>query len=730
MARIAKIVIEISLNREFDYLIPNHLNSLIKVGSQVHVPFNGRDLRGFVVGLTNHSQYESQLKEIDGVVGDKPLIPNSVLQLAHWIADYYCAPIENAVRTVLPSAVRRKGTKFRTQKEVKLIKKDITNLSTLQKRIVQTLNDKGAVLLSDLKNEINCSDSPIRTLHKKNIIEISSKELLRDPFKEMNIIPTKPFALMEQQKDALDIIHSAMKNKQRQTVLLKGVTGSGKTEVYLQAIQSSIDQNEGAIVLVPEIALTPQTVERFRARFGMIVAVLHSGLSDGERHDEWHRIRNGEAKIVVGARSALFAPIESLGLIIVDEEHEPTYKQEESPRYHARDTAVMRGRIENCCVVLGSATPSLESMNNVKNGRYLLAKMNDRVDHRAMPLIHVIDMVAETERQGQPSIFSARLIESIYDRLNRGEQVILFLNRRGFSKSVQCQSCGYVNTCSDCSVTRTYHKKDKRLLCHICGSEESLPTTCPSCGHPSFKYQGSGTEKIEEVLSKLCPNAKIVRMDSDTMRRKDAYQDVLDRFRCGKINILLGTQMIAKGLDFPNVTLVGVLNADIQLHAPDFRSSERTYQLLTQVSGRAGRGDVSGEVLIQTYTPHHPAIRAVQKMNDSIYLDEDLSFRKQLNYPPFAHLVVITMKGLDELEVRNQLDVFIRDLSPFLPETVIASPSMPAPYVRLKGYYRYQVMLRCSHVVKITKPIKHLLDKARISKDVSITVDVDAYFLN
>ena len=267
-------------------------------------------------------------------------------------------------------------------------------------------------------------------------------------------------------------------------------------------------------------------------------------------------------------------------------------------------------------------------------------------------------------------------------------------------------------------------------MCHICGSEESLPTTCPSCGHPSFKYQGSGTEKIEEVLSKLCPNAKIVRMDSDTMRRKDAYQNVLDRFRCGKINILLGTQMIAKGLDFPNVTLVGVLNADIQLHAPDFRSSERTYQLLTQVSGRAGRGDVSGEVLIQTYTPHHPAIRAVHKMNDSIYLDEDLSFRKQLNYPPFAHLVVITMKGLDELKVRNQLDVFIRDLSPFLPETVIASPSMPAPYVRLKGYYRYQVMLRCSHVVKITKPIKHLLDKARISKDVSITVDVDAYFLN
>ncbi len=456
------------------------------------------------------------------------------------------------------------------------------------------------------------------------------------------------------------------------------------------------------------------------------MAVLHSGLSDGERHDEWHRIRDGQARIAVGARSALFAPIESLGLIVVDEEHEPTYKQEESPRYHARDAAVMRGRLEGCCVVLGSATPSLESSRNVQSGRYRLARMDDRVDHRAMPLIRVIDMVAEAERNGQPSLFSSALIEGLYDRLDRGEQVMLFLNRRGFSSSIQCESCGYVNECSACSVTRNYHKAARRLLCHICGSEESLPDRCPCCGQAPFKFAGSGTEKMEEILGKLCPRARIARMDSDTMRRKEAYQEVLDRFRSGQIDILLGTQMIAKGLDFPNVTLVGVLNADIQLHVPDFRAGERTYQLLTQVAGRAGRGDVPGEVLIQTYTPHHPAIQAAQKMDASIYLEEDLTFRKQMNYPPFAHLVLITFKGLVEAEVASQLELFMARLSPLLPETVQVAPPMPAALARAKGFYRYQVMLRCEHTVKITKPVKHALGMTRLPMGIKVSVDVDA----
>lgn len=726
MSQIAKVVVEISLDREFDYLIPASLQSTIGVGSQVQVPFHGRDLRGFVVGITDRSAHEDRLKEIAGVVGERPLIPDHVMKLAYWIADYYCAPIEHAVRTVLPSAVRRRGAQHKKQLEVSLLNPDGVGSSALQKKVVELLRERGPMRLRDLKAELGCSDSPIRTLDKNEIVAIEPVAQLRDPLAGMELVRTEPFALMDGQQEALNTIHKAVAATPRETVLLQGVTGSGKTEVYLQAIQSTLDRGEGAIVLVPEIALTPQTVERFRARFGAGVAVLHSGLSDGERHDEWHRIRDGQARIAVGARSALFAPIESLGLIVVDEEHEPTYKQEESPRYHARDAAVMRGRLEGCCVVLGSATPSLESSRNVQSGRYRLARMDDRVDHRAMPLIRVIDMVAEAERNGQPSLFSSALIEGLYDRLDRGEQVMLFLNRRGFSSSIQCESCGYVNECSACSVTRNYHKAARRLLCHICGSEESLPDRCPCCGQAPFKFAGSGTEKMEEILGKLCPRARIARMDSDTMRRKEAYQEVLDRFRSGQIDILLGTQMIAKGLDFPNVTLVGVLNADIQLHVPDFRAGERTYQLLTQVAGRAGRGDVPGEVLIQTYTPHHPAIQAAQKMDASIYLEEDLTFRKQMNYPPFAHLVLITFKGLVEAEVASQLELFMARLSPLLPETVQVAPPMPAPLARAKGFYRYQVMLRCEHTVKMTKPVKHALGMTRLPMGIKVTVDVDA----
>jgi primosomal protein N' (replication factor Y) len=726
MSQIAKVVVEISLDREFDYLIPASLQATIGVGSQVQVPFHGRDLRGFVVGITDRSAHEDRLKEIAGVVGERPLIPDHVMKLAYWIADYYCAPIEHAVRTVLPSAVRRRGAQHKKQLEVSLLNPDGVGSSALQKKVVELLRERGPMRLRDLKAELGCSDSPIRTLDKNEIVAIEPVAQLRDPLAGMELVRTEPFALMDGQQEALNTIHKAVAATPRETVLLQGVTGSGKTEVYLQAIQSTLDRGEGAIVLVPEIALTPQTVERFRARFGAGVAVLHSGLSDGERHDEWHRIRDGQARIAVGARSALFAPIESLGLIVVDEEHEPTYKQEESPRYHARDAAVMRGRLEGCCVVLGSATPSLESSRNVQSGRYLLARMDDRVDHRAMPLIRVIDMVAEAERNGQPSLFSSALIEGLYDRLDRGEQVMLFLNRRGFSSSIQCESCGYVNECSACSVTRNYHKAARRLLCHICGSEESLPDRCPCCGQAPFKFAGSGTEKMEEILGKLCPRARIARMDSDTMRRKEAYQEVLDRFRSGQIDILLGTQMIAKGLDFPNVTLVGVLNADIQLHVPDFRAGERTYQLLTQVAGRAGRGDVPGEVLIQTYTPHHPAIQAAQKMDASIYLEEDLTFRKQMNYPPFAHLVLITFKGLVEAEVASQLELFMARLSPLLPETVQVAPPMPAPLARAKGFYRYQVMLRCEHTVKMTKPVKHALGMTRLPLGIKVTVDVDA----
>jgi len=768
MALIAKIVVEISLDREFDYRIPSHLQDSIRVGSQVEVPFKSRELRGFVVGLANHSAFGDKLKEIARVVGDKPLIPDSVMKLAYWIADYYCAPIEAAVRTVLPSAVRKRGARHKKQLVVSLV--DATNvdeasslvrdehqilpdplhaqvessrsaqpneagslvyekLPVKQRTVFQTLEKHGAMTLSELKERAGCSESPIRTLEKHGLVKIEEETILRDPHAGLELLRTKPFDLMVEQQTALETITASMDKKKQGVVLLHGVTGSGKTEVYLQAIQHALDRGQGAIVLVPEISLTPQTVDRFRSRFGDCVAVLHSSLSDGERHDEWHRIRNGEARIAIGARSALFSPIENPGLIVVDEEHEATYKQDEAPRYNARDVAVMRGHLENCCVVLGSATPAMESFHNVREGRYELAEMLMRVDDRSMPLMRVVDMRIEAEKEGRAHIFSAELVQAIYERLNMKEQVILFLNRRGFSSSLQCEQCGYVAECSECSVSMTYHKRAHKLLCHICGAEEKVPERCPKCGDPDFKYAGMGTERIEEVLEKLCPKAKVARMDSDTMRKKDSYRTVLDQFRTGKIDILLGTQMIAKGLDFPNVTLVGVLYADMSLNMPDFRAGERTFQLLTQVAGRAGRGEKAGEVIVQAYTPHHPAIQAARNLDYTGFCDQDLEFRRELSYPPFSHLVLLTFKGESEAEVVKVSDGFSQRLEKILPDSVLHSPPMPAPLARAKGQWRYQIMLRCKHTVKMTKPIRHVLSAFKMPKTVTCTVDVDALSL-
>jgi primosomal protein N' (replication factor Y) len=729
MASIAKVVVEISLDREFDYRIPVHLQATIRVGSQVVVPFHSRELRGFVVGLADRSAFDDKLKEIAGVVGEKPLIPNPVMKLAYWIADYYCAPIEHAVRTVLPSAVRKRGAKHKKQLFISLTGKVPEKISARQDEIFQTLQQHGAMSLSELKERTGCSDSPVRTLEKHGLVKIEEATVLRDPHAGLELLRTKPFDLMPEQQTALEIINASMDQCEPGTVLLHGVTGSGKTEVYLQAIRHALDKGRGAIVLVPEISLTPQTVDRFRSRFGDCVAVLHSSLSEGERHDEWHRIRNGEARIAIGARSALFAPVEKLGLIVVDEEHEPTYKQDESPRYNARDVAVMRGHLENCCVVLGSATPSLESFNNVREGRYVLAEMLQRVDDRSMPLMRVVDMRIEAEKEGRPHIFSSELVQAIYDRIDNREQVILFLNRRGFSASLQCGHCGYVAECSACSVSMTYHKRAHKLLCHICGAESTVPDACPDCRDPDFKYAGMGTEKIEEVLEKLCPKARVARMDSDTMRKKDSYRTVLDQFRTGRIDILLGTQMIAKGLDFPNVTLVGVLYADMSLNMPDFRAGERTFQLLTQVAGRAGRGEKTGEVIVQAYTPHHPAIQAARNLDYDGFSAQDLEFRKELSYPPFSHLVLLTFKGESESNVISAAKCFFARLEKILPDSVTHSPPVPAPLARAKGHWRYQIMLRCGHTVRMTKPVRHVMSSFRFPKDVTCIVDVDALSL-
>jgi primosomal protein N' (replication factor Y) len=512
-------------------------------------------------------------------------------------------------------------------------------------------------------------------------------------------------------------------------ILLHGVTGSGKTEVYLQAIDYAFKQGKGAIVLVPEISLTPQTIDRFRSRFGDTIAVLHSHLSNGERHDEWHRIHDGAARIVVGARSAVFAPVENLGLIVVDEEHEHTYKQEEMPRYHARDVAVMRGHFDKCAVLLGSATPALESFANAKKGKYQLVEMMSRVDHREMPHMRIVDMRQEAERTGRVSIFSRDLVDAVRKRIDKAEQVILFLNRRGYASSLVCPQCGLVAKCNECSISLTYHRHDETLKCHICGAIQAVPARCPGCQDPAFKFAGIGTQRVELAVEKLFPSARVARMDADATRGKDSHRRILNEFKTGKIDILVGTQMIAKGLDFPNVTLIGVLNADMSLHMPDFRASERTFQLLTQVAGRAGRGEIPGEVIVQTSTPFHPAIQAARRLDYVGFCDQENEFRRELGYPPFGHLVCVGIKGMDQAKVVKSAEQFATQLQPLLSSQVVLSGPAPAPLEKAKGQFRHQILLRAPTAKMITDSLKGAIREFPWPVGVSVYIDVDAVSL-
>jgi len=553
--------------------------------------------------------------------------------------------------------------------------------------------------------------------------------------------------------------------KSFQVFLLHGVTGSGKTEVYLQALAHALEQGNGAIVLVPEISLTPQTVERFKARFSSgklqtLVAVLHSHLSAGERHDEWHKIRQGRARIVIGARSAIFAPVEPLGLIIVDEEHEHSYKQEESPRYHARDVAIMRGQMENAVVVLGSATPSLESYYNCKKGKYTLLELPERVDNQKMPHVRVVDMRQAARSEKGIPIFSPQLKEAITQRLEKHEQTILFLNRRGYSTSLQCTKCGYVAQCPNCSLALTFHRQEQKLCCHICGHVERVPSVCPNekCKNPAIRFAGTGTQRVEETLAKLFPHARVKRMDSDTMKRKDDYRKVLGDFRVGKTDILVGTQMIAKGLHFPNVTLVGIIYADLALHQPDFRAGERTFQLLTQVAGRAGRGDVEGEVFVQAFAPFHPAIQYARRHDFAGFYEQEIEFREQLKYPPVSRVALLTLKSRNEDKVkfsaehlRKVLESTVQSPSlksyggPSSPQSavgsgnakpdcglktvdfrdlIIAGPA-PAPLLRAETFYRYQIMLRTRAMSKLSQTLAKIIETLALPGDVTLSVDID-----
>ena len=729
---VARVTLEIALRKEFDYSVPPELAAQVEVGSRVKVPFGPRQVMGCVTAMLDQSTH-TNLRPILHVVGKQSLVTPKVLQLARWIAGYYCCPVEIALKSVLPDSIRKEKEGWRERLFVRAVTTpgELPKLSKRQKEVWNIIEEWREMPLQELLKLTNTTAETVRRLEDKGLVLISEEISERDPYAREHILPTQPLPLNAEQAAALEQINSA---REHRTFLLHGVTGSGKTEVYLQAIARALEQGKGAIVLVPEISLTPQTVERFKARFNSgplqtLVAVLHSHLSAGERHDEWHKIRQGRARIVIGARSAIFAPVEPLGLIIVDEEHEHSYKQEEAPRYNARDVAVVRGQMEGAVVVLGSATPSLESFHNAQRGKYTLLPMPTRADDKKMPVVRIVDMRMEMRKQRGVPMFSHLLKEAITRRLEHKQQVILFLNRRGYSSSLQCPRCGFVAQCPNCSLSLTYHRTVQQLLCHICGHSAPAPSVCPDskCRNPAIRYSGLGTQKVEETLRKLFPHAAVQRMDTDILKRKDDYRRILGDFRLGKIDILLGTQMIAKGLHFPNVTLVGIIYADLSLHIPDFRAGERTFQLITQVAGRAGRGDVEGEVFVQSFTPHHPAIQFARKHDFEGFYDQEIDARKQLRYPPLSRIALLTIKGRNEEKVRFTADHLRKEIEALLAavkDHLLMGPA-PAPLARAETFYRYQIMIRTRQMSKVSALLATLADKLPIPEGLTLTIDID-----
>lgn len=604
--------------------------------------------------------------------------------------------------------------------------------ATKQREIIEFfLANPDPVPLQHLINLLNTSSSAIKGLVNKGMLREEEVEIYRDPYENRVFERTHALPLTPEQTVAITPVLQTIEEDLHQVFLLYGVTGSGKTEVYLQSIQRVLEKGKEAIVLVPEIALTPQMVKRFKGRFGDEVAVMHSGLSTGEKYDEWRKIQRKEVKVVVGARSAIFAPFENLGIIIIDEEHETSYKQEENPRYHARDVAIQRAKKYGCPVVLGSATPALESFARAKKGVYKLLALPSRMNSGPMPHVEVVDMREEL-REGNRSMFSRALMEKLKDRLEKQEQTVLFLNKRGHSSFVMCRDCGYVVNCPDCDISLTYHRFSERMKCHYCGYESHVPTQCPECQSEYIRYFGTGTQKIEEELGKVLPEARVIRMDVDTTSKKGAHEKLLTDFGEGKADILLGTQMIAKGLDFPKITLVGVLSADTMLHIPDFRSSEKTFQLLTQVSGRAGRHELTGEVIVQTYTPEHYSIQFAAQQDYDLYYEREMQIRKLHHYPPFYYISLITVSHenlMKVVSVTEKITGYIRNS--LSPEAIVLGP-VASPIPRIKNRYRYQCLIKYKREPQLGRAIKTVLDQYQhesATTGLTISTDVNPYIL-
>ncbi len=724
------------------YRVPEHLRETVGVGSLVRVPI-GPGLKLGIVGSEGPPADfpVERLKAVVQVVYPFPALPPDLLALARWMAAYYACGLDTVIETMIPAPVRR-GAALKQEKQLVLAQRlapeelaQLEKRAPAQAKLYRLLEQQirplpKALVLARLK----VTAAVAAGLVKRGTIREESQRIERIAYADDRdageLVAAQPHRLNPEQQAAVDDLSARLGENKFGVTLLLGVTGSGKTEVYLRAIATALAAGGGIALLVPEVALTPQTVARLRSRLeaiapGLRCVVWHSHLSEGERLDGWLALATGEARVVVGARSAIFAPVRDLKLVIVDEEHEPAYKQDETPRYHGRDVAVMRAKLAGAVCLLGSATPSLESFTNVEAGKYRLLQLTQRVDARQLPFIDVVDMRIEAMKQRTLPALSGRLVRAMQDRFAKREQTILFINRRGYSSSMLCTSCGHTEECVHCSITMTYHRSDEMLRCHLCGAERPAPARCPKCAAPDIRWRGLGTQRVEEAVRRVVPRARIERMDTDTMAKKNRFREVLADFRSGKIDVLVGTQMIGKGLDFPNVTLVGLVDADISMHIPDFRANERTFQLLVQVAGRAGRGDRAGEVIVQTFTPQAEAIQFSRHADFAGFAASELKLRRDFKYPPYRHLIHHLFRGPNPEKLKFFAEQWARLVEKTFGDRVELRGPAASPIEKIKDEYRWQLWYFTNGVTKVVPELARLRAEFAWPDDLTQVIDVD-----
>lgn len=722
-----------AVDRVFDYKIPDELTEKVFIGAKVTVPFSrfNTPKDGFVLRIKPQTDAGPTIKSIIRIE-DTPVFKPDMIELIEYMHKRYSASFIDIINTVVPSGKMRQVRMVTLAAAQAEVDKFYSNSrSEIQKRMLSVLRDTDKISTADLVKFSGGNYQALNVLVKKDIVKYYNISVERSVYTTDGSLETAPLPTSEQKKVIEEITESLDANKQ-DTMLLHGVTGSGKTEVFLRAIEHTVNMGKTALVLVPEISLTPQMLSRFVTRFGERIAILHSGLSEGERYDQWLRIMNNDADIVIGARSAIFAPLENIGIIIVDEEHSDTYKSEMSPRYHAREVAIKRAQIHNAITLLASATPSVESYNNALNGKYRMLRMEQRYNQASMPEIEIVDMRTELE-MGNKSMFSKSLYDAIKENIKRKEQTILFMNRRGFSTFVSCRKCGFVPQCPNCNISLTYHSFDNSLKCHYCGHRQPNYTVCPACGSKYIRYFGGGTQRVEEEIKHLFPDATTIRLDADATTKKNSHKDILDSFVKDKIDIMIGTQMVSKGLDFANVTLVGVMSADTMLYINDFRSGERTFDILEQVSGRAGRGDKYGRAIIQTYNPENYAINLVKTHDYRGFYDKTIEERRMMWYPPYSEMVCIRFSGADNETTRRSAFLYMEsfgDINKITEKLAVLGP-IPSGISKIKNKYRWQIILKCENADIFNDRLLIAMDRVKSDKNFdNVMIQIDKNPIN